>query len=1140
MPPKAIARRANGNPLDPYEARIRELYNRLTHDELKREIDKESGQSIPMSQYRKKFQQLGLRKYHKTGEAEKLSSILEQRYKARLESKVFLWGEEIPAHGVGRMVSRSRPTTWMRLNSDRPPRGYHIRAPTPDQPDDDMVNTPFGELEQALASLIRGFNNLRPSEHAIISPRLLHGQHHVIANPTDFSILQFPANSQPLSSMLTNYPCKIDRFETILPSPNIYCHIPREPISRPEAISASVPIYRQLLFSIANNFAGIDVTMVPRMIDPAQSMSDVILQVLQSMKGSGARSFIENLFKASIEGDHHAILNFILSKRLADIDVNKQKISSNGHAFTPIERALYLEHYETIRVLLHHGADVHLTYAKRYTKSGALLPAMNRLSEHGNRFTILQRLTDAARVISEDIIGELCFKGENDVILYILKEHPKKCELGLKTFFSNLKTRCRATYLENNRIKLSEDALLAAIRLLEIHEAMAWPLWYAAYKGYLQCFEELISGFDFRPDCSILEAAFVGGNATLVDKILRLTDPAVHTGIRGVNFTPLSLAIRKKDRRLVDLVRAHSAFEHLHSGKAFELAWHAAMKYPNNEIIQELLQLIPHLTNRYPEDLLGFSVKTRSNLLAEKMPDLVEVALWVAMEHSNDEIIQKLLQLYPNLADQNPLGLLEFALRTDDDRLVEKMLDRKITVYPDLVENALRKGNAHIVELLLDSVSIECSEGVFETAVLLGNHPVVARLLADGVKPSSSTLCLAIKAGHKNLVELLLDDGLKISSEECDIHTRLKPPGHKCGCTELDAKERSQNYCVECAPSFYGALHAASSVGDNDLTRYLLQRGADPNNSEALVTAYHTNLEVFDTILSAYKSRYARRVTGFGSSLLFSAVKSRDIALITKLLEHNADPHFMELEHQITPFGYCIITDRSEDLFMVKTFLDHGCRPCNVVSEFKIFCESYDLKPYRKPNIKMTAFTTAVAEDNIQLVRFLAQVDESIIHASTRGSFKRTALQQAAEIGSLKLVKLIHNLGADINERPNRIAGATALQLASMGGFGGIVCYLIRHGADVNARGAVINGMTALVGAASQGRIDIVAILLNNGAGRGEDRDEQFNTAMKEAEKYGHYATSDYIRERWSSQESVGPSNQRDAFEEFVNFDEED
>ncbi|TFA97726.1 Ankyrin repeat domain-containing protein 17 [Trichoderma ghanense] len=118
----------------------------------------------------------------------------------------------------------------------------------------------------------------------------------------------------------------------------------------------------------------------------------------------------------------------------------------------------------------------------------------------------------------------------------------------------------------------------------------------------------------------------------------------------------------------------------------------------------------------------------------------------------------------------------------------------------------------------------------------------------------------------------------------------------------------------------------------------------------------------------------------------------------------------------------------------------------------------------------------------------------------------RTALQAASERGHLNIVKLLLQLGAEVNAPPSPSAGRTALQAASGGGFGAIVQLLLQHGAHVNAPAARYKGFTALQGACLQGSPEVVDLLLGAGAdvqasGGGYDGDA---TALHAAAERGH------------------------------------
>lgn len=87
-------------------------------------------------------------------------------------------------------------------------------------------------------------------------------------------------------------------------------------------------------------------------------------------------------------------------------------------------------------------------------------------------------------------------------------------------------------------------------------------------------------------------------------------------------------------------------------------------------------------------------------------------------------------------------------------------------------------------------------------------------------------------------------------------------------------------------------------------------------------------------------------------------------------------------------------------------------------------------------------------------------------------------LKKAARTGNLELVKLLVDMGTDVNAKG--YGAATALHYASVNGHIDVVQFLIKQGADVNS--ADDKGGTALIYSVWKRHIKIVRILIKSGA----------------------------------------------------------
>ncbi|KAI0550629.1 ankyrin [Xylaria curta] len=1080
---KRNAKRTIHDPLGPYEKRIKERYGSLTHAQLKAMIDGEAGRVIPMSRYREKFKQLGLRKYHTANEINQLSITLARRSKeGKTENTVLFNGRSLSQSQVERMVARSRPDIFTQLNSHQLPSDFVVRSSTPSRAFDYLANTPFPEFQKALYSLFQGHEH----QNSEISPQILFGQRDGSSDQVEWMNKGGVCNLG--DTFFNNNPHALTALKAIIPSSGAFNLLSQGSLGRHDSEISNHALRRQLLFSIANNFAGMHRFPVWQ---PFKLLQNVTVRELNQLfrltQGPTIRAIAQNLFKASIEKGSHITIDAILSIEGAKINVNDEKIFVNGHVYTPVERASMLGHYETVEVLLRYHANVDKTYYNSHNPAHGALECF--LDSRGRPdMRTFQLLVEATRNISPKAIYSIITRHE-DLFLYITKHHAKNCE-WLRHLDSS---RCIMNTDFVDEVDVFDDTITGTIRLSDeplyrivanfseqgaidametigniplgsklLAKALGMTtlgsksITKAARRGFRKLYDKLRSEYGCRPDEETLVAAVECGDISLIQIIISDGAP-IHESWLGLSSLPLVAAIGSQRKEIIDIFRCNGAFHHFSSWWDFERAWKEAERTNNEELLNEMMRIFHEISGEH-----RFSA-------------------------------------YQGWA-------LRQACRTRNDHWIRDLLERGACVTNDLLKAVLRNMDIRLVEMLLDSGGL-ANEELLTVAVECGGYAVVQSLLAEGVKPAKKALHVALIRKDKKLVGLLLDAGVDID----------------------------------------GALQVTARMEGGQWTKYVLDKGADPNDSEALEIAYRENATAFEIILAAYKKRYNRRLKGFGSLVLVLAIKSGDLTSIRMLLEHNADPHgFVQEDNElqaITPFGHAIITDKSKGLAMVTTFLDCYCCPSDVVSVVSsrgnkhLSSEEQSRQLIGKP--RMNAFLAAIATENTKLIELLVQKDKKIIHAPACKSIKRTPLQRATEIGSMNMVKLLHNLGAHVDDPPNRDGGATALQLAAIGGFGQIVCYLIDHGADVNGKAAFKNGMTALVGAASQGRLDIVAILLNCGAGRGEDGDEQFEKAIKEAGEHGHYPVRDYLRERWEDQRREDPEPENESFMDMVVFDAE-
>jgi uncharacterized protein len=126
----------------------------------------------------------------------------------------------------------------------------------------------------------------------------------------------------------------------------------------------------------------------------------------------------------------------------------------------------------------------------------------------------------------------------------------------------------------------------------------------------------------------------------------------------------------------------------------------------------------------------------------------------------------------------------------------------------------------------------------------------------------------------------------------------------------------------------------------------------------------------------------------------------------------------------------------------------------------------------------------------------------------------------AARDGQLPFVKLLVELGVDLNEPTNLDMPEGAIDSAAMSGHTDTVLWLLEHGAKVNYEVEGQMRCLPLSGAAMEGHLEIVKLLVEHGA----DVNASWAgmNALMQAEMWGHDEVAEYLR-------SVGAKDVREA-----------
>ncbi|KAI5456712.1 ankyrin repeat-containing domain protein [Mariannaea sp. PMI_226] len=580
---------------------------------------------------------------------------------------------------------------------------------------------------------------------------------------------------------------------------------------------------------------------------------------------------------------------------------------------------------------------------------------------------------------------------------------------------------------------------------------------YVARTSHIEVAEQLIkAGADVNlslspkvPTSPLWEAVIQHANFEMV-KILVGAGADVNESVyksvgNWVHNTPLALAVRKEDKRLVEYLLDQNA-----KVQGFvddePLLEYAEFNVP--DLYQLLLKKSerPHLVTVSQVLEAANSGDQRFSEFLSQRPQVSEIilekALVSALEKREDKAVVNLLQhgVDPNGShlptESRPLytvvtGQLDLSTK---NQYMDLLIHAKADVNVDGLLDTLVGKNEFLPSIIdkLINAGLDLTRygpAAIEAAVEIDNKETLLFLANKGIPFDHyghrfTPFQAVARRQSPELLQHLFERGADIN----------KPPFPIRGCT---------------------ALQAAAKDGSIEKIQFLLSKGANINTPPA-VTGGVTALEATVRPWQWYFDEDSEDGEYYEDT---EVVES-----FVFLLENDAEVN--RSDGSSSPLLHDIIERRNTHL--LKLALEAGANTTNMWGTYSSSC------------CERTPLQLAAEMGQVEALKLLLH-HKADPNASPAVCHGRTALQAAAssETACMETVKLLLAANAAINADPAAIGGISALQGAAIKGNFEIALFLIEKGANVNARPAMKDGRTAIEGAAEYGRLDMVQMLLN-------------------------------------------------------------
>jgi ankyrin repeat protein len=490
--------------------------------------------------------------------------------------------------------------------------------------------------------------------------------------------------------------------------------------------------------------------------------------------------------------------------------------------------------------------------------------------------------------------------------------------------------------------------------------------------------------------------------------------------------------------------------------------------------------------------------------------------------------------VWNKMHNQTQLDCLFFAAaETGNLKLMERLIDQQSEYIPvDCCTLAALGGYRDVIALLMDT-NLQARESLITTAVATRDFELVRFVLdvpttsqmsltplyfaarwadigilkdlvragayldthewsCDEWRPHAfrrdeqiSPLKEAIALGHLEVARFLLDSGADINDQ-----------GHYCFDTYEDRDRENLT-----------PLSVAVKQNHENFVQELLNRGAEPRDAKAFEFALSQSKGLFQILLDAFRQRYPCEDLDFASAALRKAIRDEDDAMTSLLGPHikvnsrsQGKVTYGHADHISTLFSEAV---RSRNISIIGTLISCGGDPNNPTPCLrKLMVEG-----------RWTPFFDAIATGDVMVVKLLHEAGANLNDKAELGAL-RTPLQLAVEKGNLEVINYLLENGADVNAAPSIRGGATAIQLAAIKGNVGLAERLIlEYRADLNAPACRYQGRTAFEGAAEHGRLDMLLMLYHKGVDLRSDGGTQLQRAMKLAEENGQVAAKALVEQ---------------------------